>query len=236
MSTSHKAGHKKHAKGGAKRVRRVLRDNIQGITKPALRKLARRAGVKRISAPCYEDIRHVLKNNLQHWVHAATVLTNYRGQKTLDARDVFVLTRLYKGSALIANPYSKHASERSRAHRGRKHSPKKGSAKKGKKASGEHKAPHRFKPGTVSIRDVRKQQKSDKLIVPLAPFNRLVRELAGNELRISKSALLALHIITEVYLISLLNHANTLAIHAGRQSITPRDIQTARVVRGERHG
>ena len=36
-------------KGGAKRHRKVLRDNIQGITKPAIRRLARRGGVKRIS-------------------------------------------------------------------------------------------------------------------------------------------------------------------------------------------
>nr|GFD60310.1 histone H4 [Tanacetum cinerariifolium] len=37
-------------KGGAKRHRKILRDNIQGITKPAIRRLARRGGVKRISA------------------------------------------------------------------------------------------------------------------------------------------------------------------------------------------
>jgi hypothetical protein len=32
--------------GGAKRHRKILRDNIQGITKPAIRRLARRGGVK----------------------------------------------------------------------------------------------------------------------------------------------------------------------------------------------
>ncbi|KAG4428425.1 hypothetical protein IFR05_016092 [Cadophora sp. M221] len=36
--------------GGAKRHRKILRDNIQGITKSAIRRLARRGGVKRISA------------------------------------------------------------------------------------------------------------------------------------------------------------------------------------------
>ncbi|CAC5388906.1 H3 [Mytilus coruscus] len=47
--------------GGAKRHRKVLRDNIQGITKPAIRRLARRGGVKRISGLIYEETRGVLK-------------------------------------------------------------------------------------------------------------------------------------------------------------------------------
>ncbi|CAL6292456.1 unnamed protein product [Bathycoccus prasinos] len=40
-------GGKGLGKGGAKRHRKVLRDNIQGITKPAIRRLARRGGVKK---------------------------------------------------------------------------------------------------------------------------------------------------------------------------------------------
>ena len=48
-------------KGGAKRHRRKLKENIQGITKPAIRRLARRGGVKRISGLIYEETRGVLK-------------------------------------------------------------------------------------------------------------------------------------------------------------------------------
>ncbi|KAI8116406.1 hypothetical protein FF38_12484 [Lucilia cuprina] len=44
-------------KGGAKRYRKVLRDNIQGITKLAIRRLARRGGVKRISGLIYGETR-----------------------------------------------------------------------------------------------------------------------------------------------------------------------------------
>ena len=54
-------GGKGLGKGGAKRHRKVLRDNIQGITKPAIRRLARRSGVKRISGLIYEETRAVLK-------------------------------------------------------------------------------------------------------------------------------------------------------------------------------
>uniref|UniRef100_A0ABI7YUK7 Histone H4 n=1 Tax=Felis catus TaxID=9685 RepID=A0ABI7YUK7_FELCA len=59
-------GGKGLGKGGAKRHRKVLRDNIQGITKPAIRRLARRGGVKRISGLIYEETRGVLKEHLEH--------------------------------------------------------------------------------------------------------------------------------------------------------------------------
>ena len=53
-------GDKDLGKGGAKRRRKVLRDSIEGITKPAIRRLARRGGVKRISGLIYEETRGVL--------------------------------------------------------------------------------------------------------------------------------------------------------------------------------
>ena len=48
-------GGKGLGKGGAKRHRKVLRDNIQGITKPAIRRLARRGGVEKIYGIVYES-------------------------------------------------------------------------------------------------------------------------------------------------------------------------------------
>ena len=62
-------GGKGLGKGGAKRHRKVLRDNIQGITKPAIRRLARRGGVKRISGLIYEEPRGVLKVFLENVIH-----------------------------------------------------------------------------------------------------------------------------------------------------------------------
>ena len=59
-------GSKGLGKGGAKSHRKVLRDNIQGITKPALRRLARRGGVRRFSGLIYEETRGVLKVFLEN--------------------------------------------------------------------------------------------------------------------------------------------------------------------------
>jgi len=70
-------GGKGLGKGGAKRHRKILRDNIQGITKPAIRRLARRGGVKRISAMIYEETRGVLKTFLEGVIRDAVTYTEH---------------------------------------------------------------------------------------------------------------------------------------------------------------
>ena len=64
-------------KGGAKRHRKILRDNIQGITKPAIRRLARRGGVKRISGLIYEETRGVLKIFLENVIRDSVTYTEH---------------------------------------------------------------------------------------------------------------------------------------------------------------
>ena len=66
-------GGKGLGKSGAKRVRKISRDNIQGITKPAIRRLARRGGVKRISGMMYEETRTVLKTFLESVILSPTL-------------------------------------------------------------------------------------------------------------------------------------------------------------------
>uniref|UniRef100_A0A8C0JMB2 Histone H4 n=1 Tax=Canis lupus dingo TaxID=286419 RepID=A0A8C0JMB2_CANLU len=71
-------GGKGLGKGGAKRHRKVLRDNIQGITKPAIRRLARRGGVKRISGLIYEETRGVLQVFLRRRAWYQLLISNRR--------------------------------------------------------------------------------------------------------------------------------------------------------------
>ena len=75
-------------KSGAKRHRKILRDNIQGITKPAIRRLARRGGVKRISGLIYEETRGVLKVFLENVIRDAVTYTEHAKRKTVTAMDV----------------------------------------------------------------------------------------------------------------------------------------------------
>ena len=99
------------------------------------------------------------------------------------------------------------------------------------------KKPHRFRPGTVALREIRKYQKSTDLLIRKLPFQRLVREIAQDfksDLRFQSSAVAALQEASEAYLVGLFEDTNLCAIHAKRVTIMPKDIQLARRIRGER--
>jgi len=109
-------------------------------------------------------------------------------------------------------------------------------AKKSAPVTGGLKKPHRFKPGTVALREIRKYQKSTDLLIRKLPFQRLVRDIASDyksELRFQASAVLALQEATEAYMVGLFEDTNLCAIHAKRVTIMPKDIQLARRIRGE---
>ena len=81
-------GTKGLGKGGAMRHRKVLRDNIDGISKAAIRRLARRGGVKRLLGLIYVETRGVLKGFLKNLIHDAVAYTNHAGRQTVTAMDV----------------------------------------------------------------------------------------------------------------------------------------------------
>jgi len=109
--------------------------------------------------------------------------------------------------------------------------------RKGRTAAGGVKRPHRYRPGTVALREIRKYQKSTDLLIRKLPFQRLVREIANDfktALRFQSTAILALQEASEAYLVGLFEDTNLCAIHAKRVTIMPSDIQLARRIRGER--
>ncbi|KAI8818836.1 histone-fold-containing protein [Fimicolochytrium jonesii] len=73
---------------GTKRHRNILRDNLLGVTKPAIRRLARRGGVKRMSMNIYPEVRAVLKKFLENILHDTVAYTEHRKAKTVSAMDV----------------------------------------------------------------------------------------------------------------------------------------------------
>ena len=99
------------------------------------------------------------------------------------------------------------------------------------------KKPHRYRPGTVALREIRRYQKSTDLLIRKLPFQRLVREIAQDfktDLRFQSAAIGALQEAAEAYLVGLFEDTNLCAIHAKRVTIMPKDIQLARRIRGER--
>ena len=94
---------------------------------------------------------------------------------------------------------------------------------------------HRFRPGTVALREIRRYQKSTELLIKRGPFQRLVREIAeglNTGLRFQTSALCALQEAAESFLVGMFEDTNLCTIHAKRVTIMPRDMQLARRIRG----
>ncbi|KAK6106469.1 histone H3.3C [Brugia pahangi] len=97
----------------------------------------------------------------------------------------------------------------------------------------------RYKPGMRALQEIRRLQKTVNLLMPRAPFQRLVREIATNvseknvDLRFQSLAISALQEAAEVYLTCLFEDTNLAAIHAKRVTIFPKDIQFVRRLRGE---
>jgi histone H3 len=92
----------------------------------------------------------------------------------------------------------------------------------------------------VALREIRQYQRSTNLLIPKTSFQRLVREVCQVELqkanmRFTSGALMATQEAAEAYLAGLFEDTNLCAIHAKRITITPKDIQLARRIRGEKN-
>ncbi|WOL11195.1 Histone superfamily protein [Canna indica] len=99
------------------------------------------------------------------------------------------------------------------------------------------KKPHRFRPGAMVLREIRKYQKNTELLIQKLPFQHLVHVIARNfktDLRMQNSAVVVLQHAAEAYLVGLFEDTSLCAIHAKRVTILPKDINLARRIRGER--
>lgn len=89
---------------------------------------------------------------------------------------------------------------------------------------------HRYRPGTVALREIRKMQKSTELLIPRMAFARVVRDVAQEYkqgLRFQTSSISALQEATEAFVVSLFEAANICAIHAKRVTVEPNDMKLA---------
>ena len=94
----------------------------------------------------------------------------------------------------------------------------------------------RYRPGTVALREIKRYQKSTNMLIPKAPFMRLVRDICGgidNELRFQEQTMVALQEASEAYLVGLLEDSSLCAIHAKRQTLQKGDMVLAKRIRGD---
>ena len=97
--------------------------------------------------------------------------------------------------------------------------------------------PHRYRAGTVALKDICHYQGSTALLIRKLPFQRLVGEIAQDfkaDLRFQSAAILCLQEVAEAYLVKLFDDANLCAINARQVTIMPKDILLARRIQGER--
>ena len=96
--------------------------------------------------------------------------------------------------------------------------------------------PHKWRPGTKCLREIRKYQKSTDLLIRKLPFQRLVREIAQDfkhDLRFTAGGLEALQTAAEQHITELFEDAYLCTLHSKRITLASKDIQLARRIRGE---
>ena len=79
------------------------------------------------------------------------------------------------------------------------------------------KKPHRYRPGTMALHEIRRFQRSTEMLIRKLPFQRLVREIVQDfktDLRFQSAAIMALQEVSEAYLVGLFEDSNLCAIHA----------------------
>ena len=89
----------------------------------------------------------------------------------------------------------------------------------------------RAKPGVKALREIVKAQKSVDLVIPHAPLKRLFKEIAQEnkvDIHLTELGYIALHHALEEFGTDLIEEANRAAVHAGRLTITVKDINFAR--------
>lgn len=72
----------------ALRHRNILRNNIEGISKNDIKRLARRGGVKRINGLIYDEIRCSLRGFLTNIIKDSVTYAEHSRRKTVTTMDI----------------------------------------------------------------------------------------------------------------------------------------------------
>ena len=200
-----------------KPYRKILRDNIQGISKGRLQKLCAKAGVSRRSGLLYEELRGMIKTFMQNVLRAAVTSAQYYGRKGLKIEDL--LTALKVCNYKLALPLGLQKNQRRIKARTLKgcstsHGKKKDGTKAKKRASTKMKDP----------------QKSDCLVFAKAPFVRLSVEISqdyAHDVRFEMNFNPILQSVVEHYVVQQIRAARLVMEGEKRETLTHHHLQRA---------
>lgn len=197
---------------------------IDDITENAMERLLRRAGVKRISTSTYPELRRVMEKKVREIVATVITYTEYDRRRTVMESDIQAAAEQL--GTTLAVGLNKKAQHTKNLQRFSGEIRKTGAS--GKKA----------KPGVVALRKIKKYQKdSDTLLIPKQNFKRLVKYLArenfssDEKLRFQKDVILLIQVWVEEYVVKMGSDANLLTLHAGRETLSEKDLKLVQTLR-----
>jgi len=192
---------------------------VSNTTNCTICRIAHRAGCLRLNGLCYEETRGILKIFLENMLYPSVLLVEAAHEKTLKIKHLEPNLHTH----LLSSKIPDERCETYESHKGKSETPK----------------TRRFKPGTVSIREINYYQKTGCLLISKLGFTRLVREICQDymrDLKMSEKAVLLLQYASESYLVKIFENANLTAIHAKRSTVYPKDIQLGRRIAEDHHG
>ena len=196
-----------------RRSQKILRDPIYDVTKPGIRRLARRAGVTRVGGLMYNEMRGIIKVHVEDVVQKAVIFMQYRKRRTLSHGDVKeALKRLEMPVWGVTGKEKANTS-------GVKRTAKKTKARR----------------GSMAVKEVRKYQKSESLLLSRAPIERLIRTTMKDftaDGRIEPKALSLIQVSVENLITNIFRKSQLAAIHGGRKGVRPLNAQIVAAMEG----
>ena len=213
-----------------------VRDSVHRITDPAIRRLLRRASVKRISLPIYEEVRSVLRAYAGVIVRKTVIMTEAARRKTVKRGDLeAALSSMGIDMVAGVSKTGETKSLRSSNHR----SSRGAEEPKVAEPKTEEKKTRRRRPGNLAMSDIRNQQKQESLCIAVLNFDVLVREICQEntteDIRFEKDVIKIIQLAVESFLIKTCHLANLIALSSSRQTIIPNDIRLVLMIQGSKY-
>ena len=203
----------------------VTEDPIKGFKDVQIRNLAYRVSAQRIEKDTYGKAREIIGDRIDELLRKVLVFTTHTGRKTVTLEDLQGALEA-EGTPLMAGGNTARDIKKSKA---RTKKPKQTPKEEGT-STDLPKKPHRFRPGTVVQKEIkRNQEMSDRLVFKQNRFQYYVRQSTQQQLnvalRFTKEFFKLFQIVIEEYLVCLLDRAIKASAHAGRKSLSEKDLQ-----------
>jgi histone H3/H4 len=186
--------------------------------------MLRKAGVKRIENGVYGAVQTLIWDFLHNLCRRIVIFTEYNQRITVQTSDLNgALESIQLHLAAGINP---NANITFHSSIGKGSSGRSSSAAEGNKNSSD-KRKHKFRPGTVALREIRREQKNTYFAIPKTNFKRLVKEICQDftkEIRFEDGILDLIHVTVEEHIISICKNANNLAKYTERITLTHKDL------------